>query len=245
MVEIKRVLEKRGVPYWQPQMEWGNIKLEADTLPSESKNKHLVFVECRPAWLREGSLGNSKIMIIDHHNELCDRPASLLQVLTLLKVKPTIRQQLVASIDAEFLAKTIEKWPERRKQIIAIWEKGYRKKFDDLKDYRKFKKYCKELFDEAEEEASNGLIIIDQAPKSINMLSAFANLEGVECCIIGGRKDSEDIKPCYYDGRPEVVGKLASLNLLKAHWGKYRLGCRAVPGKFVERVKLLRSSLVQ
>ena len=167
MAEIIKVLEKHGQPYWQPQLEWGNIKIDNFTLPHDSQGKHLVFVECRPAWLREEfpltpSLAKrgqpslyeregrvSSPLIIDHHNHLSENPASLLQVLKLLHLKPTIRQQIIASIDSDFLSRTIAKWPTKKRQILKIWEDGYRKKFDSEEDYLQFKDHCWNLFKQA------------------------------------------------------------------------------------------------
>jgi len=236
MAEIKRVLVEKGIDYYQPQTDWGTIEVSKDELPLDAVDKQLVFVECVPDWKQKGVCKtDKKMMVIDHHGELCERDASLLQVLKLLKIKPTVRQQIIASIDSNFLWRTIERWPKRREEIIEVWESGYKKKFDREEDFVEFKNYCLNLF-KTSKVLNEKVVVIEKAPESMTMLAAIADLKRLSCILIVGKLNSNKAKPCFFQGDAEVVKMLVKNNFDKSYWGKYYFGCREVPKRFVKVV---------
>lgn len=235
MSEIKKVLDQASQPYIQPQLQWGKIIVPASLFPQSAANKQVVYVECQPQDDHPGS------MIIDHHNHLCDNESSLIQVLQLLKQTPTHKQQLIASIDRDFLYHTIKKYPESEAEIIEIWESGYQKNFSDLTQYKKFRQECESLIDQAIKPYPN-LLIIYQTPQSMTLLAALCNLKQLACVLIVGSQDSEDLKPCFYQGPRSVIKKLSSANWQRPYWGRRYFGCRAVPVQFVTYVTQIYAS---
>lgn len=229
MSEIKKLLTKRHLPFIQPQLNWGKITITEAQLPPEATGKQVVYVECRP------QSQQSSDFLIDHHNELSHRPSSLLQVLKLLGQTPTLRQQLIASIDSNFLSYTIKKYPQHKSQIIRIWESGYRKNFPTLSAYQQFRRDCETLIKQAARPYPD-LLIIYQSPQSMTLLAALCNLQQLSCILIVGSFDSEKPKPCFYQGPPHVIKQLAAANWHRAYWGRRYFGCRAIPVQFVTYV---------
>lgn len=228
MVEIKKVLKRLSIPYYQPQKRWGDIVIKRSNLINLSTHKQ-VFVECRPETM------DTEFIIIDHHRQMAENPASILQVLDLFKIRPTLRQKLIASIDSDFLGPTINKYPDHKQKIWKIFQSGYRKNFESTKDYLNFKKKCKELIENADVINPNFLIVYN-APSSMNLIAGLCDMQNISCIITVGDKNSNDLKPCFYLGENHMVKKLSDQNFFKSYWGKRYFGCREVPNKFVNLV---------
>lgn len=243
MSEIKKVLKKMELPYFQPQLGWGKITVEMNQLPETTRGKKLVFVECRPGKSIEKEC--TDVLLIDHHDEWREKPAALLQMLTLLGKRPTVRQQMVATIDSNFLAGAIEKWPSQSKKIWEIWEGGYKKRFERESDYEIFKGQCEVIFENAVKRSEDGLLIIFNVPSSYTLLAAMADVRGMDCCFCVGSEQAVEEKPCFYCGNAEVVTELASLRWPRQYWGRRYLGCRALPRDFVREVRKLRRELLE
>ena len=104
MTVIAGLLAQAGQKFVQPNKGWGDHVfspevLGLDVVPAhedERENRrvvpakvagydHVVFVECKPV---EGWPEGTPVVIVDHHNENAGRPASVLQVLGLLRQLP-------------------------------------------------------------------------------------------------------------------------------------------------------------
>lgn len=257
MEQIKLILEESSIDYYQPQEHWGSIRVDKgeilasiqdESLNSTLDNLKLVFVECRPAWVAEDEYEmyafplkvKDRLVIIDHHNEWRDKPASLLQVCELLQVEPSEKQQMIASIDSDFLKTTIERWPDRADEIINIWETGYAQAFPNQQMYEDFKTQCLRRFWYAAQRMEDDLLVLDQVPQSMTMLAALANLNGLDCALCLGTWESTNEKPCFFQGPPDLVEALTKCNWQKQYWGRRYLGCRGVPGEFLAVVRELR-----
>lgn len=234
MAEIKSVLDIEGIAWCQPQIEWGTIRVNYESLPKIAQNKLLVFVECRPI------RNDLQTLIIDHHNELSENESSLLQVLDLLGLSPTLNQQIIASIDAIFLRRTIDKWPGKADCVLDIWRSGYRKRFAREKDFLFFENRCRKLYRAAKERISpeDRYLQLFNAPASMTMISAFADLDSLSCALISGSEHSDSLKPCFFQGNEDVVRILSQAGMERAYWGKYYLGCRSVPREFIAKLDL-------
>lgn len=252
MVEIKKILNKKDISYIQPQIKWGKINIEKSDLPFESVDRILVFVECRPNWINEKDSKKyfykpgtkfrilESILIIDHHNELAHQPASLLQVLDLLEIRPKLRQKIIASIDADFLQRTIDKWPKQKEKIINIWETGYQKAFERKEEYIEFKKYSKDLYQNAKSNSEKDEILtIEKAPNSVNWICALMDFDRRQGMITVADLEYHKKVPCFYFGDSNVVKFLSYQQLKNKYWSKYRLGCKAVPGEFLKMCRTL------
>lgn len=100
MVEILNVCREAGVESVDKHLGWGaSVSAYADELVKAiSDGKTPVLVELA----LDTEIPNCAI-IVDHHNENAGRPASLLQVLDLLGLEPTRRQQLIAANDCGYI----------------------------------------------------------------------------------------------------------------------------------------------
>ncbi len=235
MAEIQSVLSSRQIPYIQPQSKWGEILISIADLPPSATNKQLVFVECKP----KTHVANA--IIIDHHNHLSNQPSSLLQVLKLLNINPNLRQQLIASIDSDFLHHTIKKFPKHKSKILKIWESGYRKNFNSDQEFETFKSKCQQLIDTAHRPFPD-LLIIYEAPQSMTLISAICNLQNLACILIVGSRESSNLKPCFYQGPKSVIQKLSQMTYERAYWGRRYFGCRAIPSHFITSINQIYSS---
>lgn len=260
MEQIRLILEQQGIMYYQPQEHWGTITVneveilnhvQDDNPEARLEKLILVFVECRPDWVEEDQYDvfgydggkeyrSGDLVIIDHHNDWRDKPASLLQVCELLHTEPSETQQLIASIDSDFLKVTIDRWPEKADEIIEIWETGYAQAFPNQQTYEDFKTQCLRRFWYAAQRMEDELLVMDQVPQSMTMLAALANLNGLDCALCLGTWESANEKPCFFQGPPDLVEALAKCNWIKQYWGRRYLGCRAVPGEFLAVVRELR-----
>ena len=98
--EIFNVCREAGVEVIGKKLPWGvsvsDFSEEIAAAVSAGKTPVLVeMVEDQP--VPEGAI------IVDHHNDRADRPAALLQVLDLLGLEPSRRQQLIAANDAAYI----------------------------------------------------------------------------------------------------------------------------------------------
>lgn len=97
MTEIINVCREAGVEVIDHNLGWGATaeKYSEDIAKAVAENKVPVLIEL--------VLGGVELpvnaIIVDHHNENAGRPASLLQVLDLIGLEPTRRQQLIAAND--------------------------------------------------------------------------------------------------------------------------------------------------
>ena len=95
---IKETLEAAGIEVHVVRRGWGtNISHVADDLAAiQAAGKTPVLVEVAGAETVPGAV------VIDHHGDMSDRPAALLQVLHLLGEEPSRRQQLIAANDSGY-----------------------------------------------------------------------------------------------------------------------------------------------
>jgi len=125
---IKKRLKKIGQEYLDKNLKWG-AKIEDY---SEEISKILeegnipVAIELAGAEKVEGTID------IDHHNEKSNRPASLLQVMERLNLKPSLFDDLIAANDSGFIPAMEKKIEEYRYQIENR-PKGSKELFEELK----------------------------------------------------------------------------------------------------------------
>lgn len=100
MIEIAKACREAGVAVVDKHLGWGAAasayKEEIANAVSEGKTPVLVELALDielPA----------NTIVVDHHNENAGRPASILQVLSLLGVEPTRYQQLIAANDCGYI----------------------------------------------------------------------------------------------------------------------------------------------
>ena len=99
MVEIINSCRKAGVEVVDKHLGWGaSASAYAEEIAKAvSEGKVPVLVELGGAEQVSGAI------IVDHHNENVDKPASLLQVLNLIGVEPSREQQLIAANDCGYI----------------------------------------------------------------------------------------------------------------------------------------------
>ncbi len=125
---IKKRLKQVGQEYLDKNLKWG-AKIEDY---SEEISKILeegnipVAIELAGAEKVEGTID------IDHHNEKSNRPASLLQVMERLNLKPSLFDELIAANDSGFIPAMEKKIEEYRYQI-ENGPKGSKELFEELK----------------------------------------------------------------------------------------------------------------
>ena len=102
MVEIRKLLEANAMPFADLHLTWGakwsdyTAVIEQYHRQTDWQNRPLVGIELsgpRPDFA----------MLIDHHNELSHRPASIVQVAELLGVSLNRFQRLVAANDTGYI----------------------------------------------------------------------------------------------------------------------------------------------
>jgi len=101
MLEIKKLLENNGHDVSDANLRWDNAYLDAyqDVLEQHPQTA-FVGIELRgPHHLAI----NYHYTLIDHHNELSRRPASILQVAAMLSIDPDRRMLLVAANDSGYI----------------------------------------------------------------------------------------------------------------------------------------------
>ncbi len=99
MDRIRRVLKRSGTPFIDRDVSWEGADIKSyqediDRILEEGKTP--VAVELRGAEQVEG------VEVIDHHNENSDRPASILQVLEKLDIKPSLVNRLAGANDSGY-----------------------------------------------------------------------------------------------------------------------------------------------
>lgn len=99
MLEIKNILEERGISYYDKGLNWSNALLSA------YKEEMRLNVVCTlyGVELREDIPAGDNYHRIDHHNDYSDRASSLEQVAALLGAELTRYQQLVAANDKGYI----------------------------------------------------------------------------------------------------------------------------------------------
>jgi hypothetical protein len=113
MLEIERMLAGAGIEFVNKNLGWGaHASSYAEEIPAAAAaGKTLVLVELdnspvaktewapakEPVVLPEGTI------TVDHHGDRSEEPASILQVLKLLGLKPSRLQQLIAANDSGFI----------------------------------------------------------------------------------------------------------------------------------------------
>lgn len=99
MQEIKRLLISRGERFSDASLDWSNARLSAYMpIITEEPDSNFYGVE-----LQEDCPLPDHYTRIDHHNDYCNRPASILQVAHLLGIEPNRHLQLVAANDAGYI----------------------------------------------------------------------------------------------------------------------------------------------
>jgi hypothetical protein len=241
MEEIKTILNDNEIGFIQPTVNWGDIKVPNDQIPTEETDKTLVFVECRP----QEKTREKEVIIIDHHGKLRRRSASLLQVCKLLQVKPSLKQRIIASIDADFLSKTIHRFPRHKDYILELWEEGYKKRFKNEVEWHEFKKHCQALWKKAKADHVIGdrTAVVWNSPPSMTMLGALANLDGWACLLVCGSPTTHTEVPAFFQGNMIVVDRLIEMDLERSYYGRSYIGFRAIPSEIVEIVKTILSNV--
>lgn len=102
MSEIKKILSENGVPFEDKNLRWGaSASAYAEEIQKSIDNGFTpVLVELKND-LSEDLF--AKCIVVDHHDGFIGRPASVLQVLDLLNLQPTRRQQLIAANDSGYI----------------------------------------------------------------------------------------------------------------------------------------------
>lgn len=100
MTEITRVCREAGVEVIDHNLPWGAkvSNYASEIAKAVADGKIPVLVELT----MDEKIPESAV-VVDHHNENAGRPASLLQVLSLLGIEPTRRQQLIAANDSGYI----------------------------------------------------------------------------------------------------------------------------------------------
>lgn len=100
MVEIINICREAGVEIFDKHLGWGAAAsaYSEEIAAAVSEDKQVVLIELA----LDIELPETAI-VVDHHNEMFDRPASILQVLDLLGLKATRWQQLVAANDCGYI----------------------------------------------------------------------------------------------------------------------------------------------
>ena len=97
MEEIRSVLNKEKVTYFDAQLTWRTANLSAY---KDKLDKQTTYYAIE---LNIDLQGYDNVQIIDHHGELDGNDASLLQVLKILNIPPTRDQELIAANDARYI----------------------------------------------------------------------------------------------------------------------------------------------
>lgn len=100
MAEITRVCREVGIEVVDHNLPWGAKVSDyaEDIAKVVADGKIPVLVELTP----DAEMPANAI-VVDHHNENAGKPASLLQVLDLLGIEPSRRQQLIAANDSGYI----------------------------------------------------------------------------------------------------------------------------------------------
>jgi len=125
---IKKRLKKAGQEYLDKNLKWG-AKIEDY---SEEISNILEEGNVPVAIELAGAEKMEDVVDIDHHNEKSNRPASLLQVMERLNLKPSLFDELIAANDSGFIPAMEKKIEEYRYQI-ENGPKGNKELFEELK----------------------------------------------------------------------------------------------------------------
>lgn len=100
MLAIADACRKAGVAVVDKHLGWGAAAsaYQEEIAQAVSEGKTPVLIE-----LSLDIELPANVIVVDHHNENAGRPASILQVLSLLGVEPTRRQQLIAANDCGYI----------------------------------------------------------------------------------------------------------------------------------------------
>ncbi|MDR0860596.1 MAG: hypothetical protein LBO09_06585 [Candidatus Peribacteria bacterium] len=99
MSAIREVLQQTGIEFVDNQLGWGaKISDYSDRIKEAlSSNREVVTIELI------NDINLKGLVEIDHHGERSTEPASILQVLKLIGIEPTRRQQLIAANDSGYI----------------------------------------------------------------------------------------------------------------------------------------------
>ncbi|SHO80604.1 hypothetical protein MNB_SV-15-1324 [hydrothermal vent metagenome] len=100
MIEIKNILDKKGLKYKNKNLSWGA------KLSSYGLNHKYEFVGIE--LIKDIDLDNISYIDIDHHNELQDRDSSISQIANLLNIKLNRYQKLVSLNDSGYIPAMID-----------------------------------------------------------------------------------------------------------------------------------------
>jgi hypothetical protein len=121
MLEIANILQKEGVLFLDKGLAWGgkisDYRKEIEALRKEKPTAEIIAVELEvddPVLQQD-----FKIRLIDHHNEYAHKPASIIQVLELLKKEPTRWHRLVAANDSRYIPGLID-FGASKEEIMQI-----------------------------------------------------------------------------------------------------------------------------
>jgi hypothetical protein len=101
MARIREHLTALDIRWIQPVKGWGTKEFGPDTIGAEgmAPGTRVVFVECVPA----ADFPRTRVhVVVDHHGDNAGLPASIMQVLDLLKIEPTRWDDLVAANDEAY-----------------------------------------------------------------------------------------------------------------------------------------------
>lgn len=138
MEAIKALLTEQKLPFTDGKLAWGaSTSQYGDEIEKISKSgKTPVLIE-----LSQDSKIPENSVIIDHHNENANKPASILQVCALLDIEPTRKMQLIAANDSGYIP-AMQKLGASQEEIDTI---------------RLLDRKCQGITDEQEKEAERAI----------------------------------------------------------------------------------------
>lgn len=138
MEAIKAILIKQNISFTDGELSWGaSTSMYGDEIEKVVKDgKKPVLIE-----LTQDSRISENAVIVDHHNDKADRPASILQVCQLLGIEPTRKMLLIAANDSGYIP-AMQKMGASQEEIDAI---------------RRLDRKCQGITDEQEKEAERAI----------------------------------------------------------------------------------------
>lgn len=101
MVEIKNILQERGIPFLDNNLGWGaKLSDYKDTINNMKDKDKYIFVGVE---LIKDTEIDAIYKEVDHHNEKSNNKSSLEQVADLLDIELTRKQKIIAINDAEYI----------------------------------------------------------------------------------------------------------------------------------------------
>ncbi len=109
MIEIRKMLEENKIQYFDHALTWSNAYLK-EYAQELDKYGRMADTSIYGIELQEKDCVNipSNYIRIDHHNEMSNRPASIIQVAEVLNIPVSHYRQLVAANDSGYIPDMIQ-----------------------------------------------------------------------------------------------------------------------------------------